>query len=895
MGVLTGLAWLWGGNVEGFPKSAWEAAGVVSAGQLDEWLALNVRRPGQVEEWRACSVRSPSEARFWVVLGQGPKDAAAWMRVCDPLEARDWITIGYRPADAQKWRGYGVAPHEIPSWKQLGVETGTGIVGWVTAGFKPDVARPWIRAGILDPIEASLWRDASASPKVRAAWLKAGFSSEDALRLVIKGVDRREASKMREVGAQVDEIPGWVDSREGQRGARRWIEAGLTPHEYTAWSQRGGWKAFRRWAGDWSSIVDLRGHTEGWADVGMSPQEAITWLPITSDPSVAADWRARGVSTADAKQWCDAGFLVPSTAEFWLNEGRTPDWVKAWEAAAGADSAGWYSLTHGDKDAVGAWRAAGAQSARDATSFVAALAQSTPGWDPLAAYKELRAVHAVPLSSARDWVASFSLPTALEWLRAGIDSPSDASAWVKAGFSAAEARRWRLIDVDPSVCDAWRAAVGDPDEATQWWRAGVSSADDASTLRSLQVDPSEAAVWIRLGATSAGSLLRWRTRWDSPVAADWTSRLGADLETAWDWRDVAERDLEAATRLLNAGLSPDSARDWLSHGFSPEEIVEWRNAGCDSTDLASRLAASGVTTGEALAWTKLGAKVDAVLDRRSKMPIDEAQRWVEAVGSLDSALHWQSLTTREVAAEFVAGGVAEPEDGRRWMALEFSTGDAVSWHRTGLDAAAAAQWVAVGLTQMHAATWARLTTDAKKASEWIAVCPDAPKEAETWDKTGVTPTRVVELRAIGLTADSHATLFRASRKSGDYAARLRVQAARHNGFDVAEDGTLVMDVGDTPSDVIPRRLRCAIAAAAAAGERTVRVRHGFPRLSPESVRQLPEARFVRGAAKAAVLHYGWALSESQFHLAGDGSHSEFTVEASASPCEFIHVDFEVDS
>lgn len=44
-----------------------------------------------------------------------------------------------------------------------------------------------------------------------------------------------------------------------------------------------------------------------------------------------------------------------------------------------------------------------------------------------------------------------------------------------------------------------------------------------------------------------------------------------------------------------------------------------------------------------------------------------------------------------------------------------------------------------------------------------------------------------------------------------------------------------------------------------------------------------------------MLHYGWALSESQFHVTGDGSHSEFTVEASASPCEFIHVDFEVDS
>jgi hypothetical protein len=431
---------------------------------------------------------------------------------------------------------------------------------------------------------------------------------------------------------------------------------------------------------------------------------------------------------------------------------------------------------------------------------------------------------------------------------------------VKAGFSAAEARWWRLIDVDPSVCDAWRAAVGDPDQATQWRQAGVSSADDASTLRSSQVDPSEAAVWIRLGARSAGSLLRWRTRWDSPVAANWTSRLGVDLETAWDWRDVAERDLEVASRLLNAGLSPDSARDWLSHGFSPAEIVEWRNAGCDSTDLASRFAASGVTTGEALAWTKFGAKVDAVLDWRSIMPIDEAQRWIEAVGSLDSALHWQGFTTREVAAEFVAGGVAEPEDGRRWLALEFNTGDAVSWHRTGLDAAAAAQWAAVGLTRMHAATWARAhDRRLRRPANGSLSALTLPRKPKLGTETGVTPARVVELRAIGLTADSHATLFRASRKSGDYAARLRVQAARHNGFDVAEDGTLVMDVGDTPSDAIPRRLRCAIAAAAAAGERTVRVRHGFPRLSPESVRQLPEARFVRGAAKAAVLQYGWAL------------------------------------
>lgn len=265
--------------------------------------------------------------------------------------------------------------------------------------------------------------------------------------------------------------------------------------------------------------------------------------------------------------------------------------------------------------------------------------------------------------------------------------------------------------------------------------------------------------------------------------------------------------------------------------------------------------------------------------------------WVDAVGSMDLVLRWHQFAGQETAAEFMSGGITEPDDAQRWLDAGFLAIDAAKWNTAQLDQSEAHCWMTAGLSHAQAIAWAGLTRDPEMAKEWMAMCPGDPGTASLWAEAGVTsPSRAAELTTIGLTARSHAALAAAGQQHADYEARLRTQAARHAGLDVAEDGTLLLDVSTTEPTSIPRRLEPVLAAAAEAGERSVRVRHGAPRLSPESVRQLPEARFVRGASKAAVLRFGWRQPEStQFRVAADGAHSEFAVEVSEFPSEFIHL------
>ncbi len=766
-----------------------------------------------------------------MALGQDPSNAAAWNALCSPEEALSWVRMGYDAAAAGRWKRHGFDPLELSGWMRVGVAATADILEWRHHGFHPDSAKPWIAAGVSGAAEARRWREAFLSPANRARWLKDGFSADDALRLRAAGVGHKDARAMRDVGAPLDEIPQWVASDIGPREAKQWIDAGVTAADCVAWSKQGGWKAFRRWAGR-ASVRDFKGFTAGWAAAGASAAAATDWLAVTNDPRIASQWTSLGMQSATAREWVRAGFGHPADAEVWLRLGLEPRQAAAWAASAGSDAPAWYQATRGDLASVAAWRAAGAASGAEA------------------------------------------------W------------AWSHAGFVPADLPEWTSISTDPAVCAAWRGAIaGAATQARRWIAAGVIVANDAAAMRAAGVDPSEAAQWMHMGVVSAPEILRWRAQWPAAESGRWFSTLRADLTTCWQWRQLLDGDLDTAAAMRAAGFTPRDAHAWLERGMPAGEAAAWRTLGCPSVEIAKHLAASGVTADEAGRWADIGVGLAAIADWRSTMSAADAAMWVDAVGSIERIAPWQRIADRQMAGELVRGGIDDPNDARRWLDAGFGTSAAISWKRSGLAVERASQWRDAGLTAEHAAAWGPIADDPATAGEWMAACAGDAEAAQLWFTAGVaSASRVSELLAIGLTARAHAELARVSADAADYAARVRVQAARHSGLDVAADGMLVLHVDDERAADIAGRLDAVLAAAARAGEHRLRVRHGAPRLSPESVRLLPEARFVRGAAKAAVLKYGWERDGGRrFAICDDGAHSEFDVDASPSPTAFIRI------
>lgn len=898
MGVLTGLAWGLGGNVVGFPRTDWELAGIGSAQELNQWLGVNVRTPNGVREWKDSGTQTSAEARFWMSLGQAPVAVVEWKKVCVPHEAGEWIRVGCSPVQAQRWRAHGVAPQEIPLWKRAGVEGRKDIVGWIAKGFKPDTAAPWLKAGVIDPAEGKNWRDAGVSPKQRAKWMIDGFSSGEALHLIACGVDRKDAQAMRSIGAPIGEISEWVASRVSQRKAKRWIEAGVTAEEYAAWTGQGGWKAFRRWSSGRASIREFAGFSAGWAASGLSHAEAAEWLAVTRDPPVAADWQELGIDAPTATRWVSVGFTRPADTVFWFRNGLPPQQAAAWTSAFRGDAAEWFKVTRGEFDAVEGWQIGGATSAAEVAAFVGALVERDRSADAYATLLQFRGHQVSSPLVAQQWVASFSVAEALDWIRAGIRTPSEAVIWSGVGFIPADLAAWLPVNMDPFESAAWRAATTDDHvEARQWQEAGVATASDVTVLRAAGVEPPEVKQWNRLGVTLPSEILRWRESWNPGDGDKWVTRLKTDLPTAWDWRQAVGGDLDGAAALLDVDHTPETAHDWTAHGFNATDSVAWRRVGCQTVAAAQRLGAAGVTVEDAGDWSAVGVGLDSILDWRTRMPFEEAAQWLEAVGSLDQVAAWEAVTNRDVAAELVRGGIDDPSEWRRWLDAGIDVAAAVVWRNAGLGPEAAMEWKAAGLTHDQASEWALITTNPVEAMDWMSVCSNESTTALAWVAADVTdPHRVLDLQAIGLTSHTHGVMHAASKKLDDYPARLREQAVRFSGLEVAADGTLLVEVEDTHRGSIPRRLDNVFAAAARAGEPMVRVRHGSPRLSAESVRQLPEARFIRGAGKAAVLNYGWQGDHgSRFELCADGAHTDFAIDVTESTEEFIHLDDVVTS
>jgi len=134
---------------------------------------------------------------------------------------------------------------------------------------------------------------------------------------------------------------------------------------------------------------------------------------------------------------------------------------------------------------------------------------------------------------------------AIETIENSFDVPAaELPRWRQAGFSKAEARRWR-ISTEP---DIGRGRVG-PQEAKRWFDRGFR-AFPAAAWREAGFDPERARSW----ATAGFEPHRGERR-----ASDWES----------------------------AGFAPDVANRWMTAGFGANEARRWRDAGQGYSTAAS--------------------------------------------------------------------------------------------------------------------------------------------------------------------------------------------------------------------------------------------------------------------------------------------------------------------
>lgn len=816
--------------------SSWKSAGYAVADAIT-WVEAG-KRPRDADGWSAIGVRSATEASAWEKAVGTQTAAERWRGagVSNPHEAREWADLFKSLDAARRWIEQELTPQEAFAWSQANLGDEWIAVGdlavaaaWHRERFSPEEYRRW-RGISEDPLIAARWRGAVGGVvEVAEAWKAARLHDPDAARsLISEKVTPTEFSEWRRLGAEdahavlswrrrwegdVGLASSWVD-RLGEllAGAAEWFEFAAGDVELAArWRALGAstpadaelWRTagFKLTDAElWTTVgVGLPESASRWRDAGYSPQGAREWLTEEVDTVDAAlAMRTADVSPAGFAEWKKLGATEPAEVAAWSARWALPEATRWRQYGESLDDAwGWRSLTDGREELAERWRAIGPWSARDAVRLVDAI--NAPS---LAAatnvFEEFLAL-GVAAPDVLAWVSEFSLRTAVGWARAGFKDITVARRWRGARFSAERAATWAAVVDDPEDAGKWARLTGDDVKVAAKWRTtGFVSADDAAPFIKQGLEPAQVAAWAAIGVTTPADVVRWHEDWQLAEATAWTRRLAMPIDSAWEWRQFTNSDLDEARSWVSSAIAtPAAATAWIKHGFNVGDARTWSRAGFDVV--------------AAHAW------------RQADFAIGEAQEWRKVLADLEKS----------------------PSPLR-----------ADEWRRSRITAAQAGQWI----------------------------------KAEV-----ATPARARQIGTIGLSAADYAAL-RNEHSAAELPAVLRREAITHAGLTLEDDVPTMQLEGRDPSG-LEIEIRRVTAAAARAGEARVKVRHGWRHLSPAAVRAVPEARYVRGGEKAALLRLLWSDppseldetlgSEGAWELTDDGAATVLRLRAREGGDEFL--------
>lgn len=345
---------------------------------------------------------------------------------------------------------------------------------------------------------------------------------------------------------------------------------------------------------------------------------------------------------------------------------------------------------------------------------------------------------------------------------------------------------------------------------------------------------------------------------------------------------VGVGSVHAATRLYEelaaVGVHPVVAAEWIGQ-FSAGTVVGWATH-FESVDAAMRWKGSRFSSIRAANWAAVTAD-----------PV-EAKSWIRVTGKDPSAAAaWISVGVEASsrAAEFLDSAL-QPSDVGGWALLGVTTPDEiVRWgERWSLEVAG--RWTR------------RLRLSVNGAWEWFGHGESDLDEAALWVTAGVdVPDRAGELSEIGLNAETYSEI-RAATNDAELRSALRVAAVGNAGLTL-EDGIVTFPIEGSDPESIEDRLRRVCDAAARAGESELQVRHGWPHLSLSAIEAVPEARYVRGMEKVALLRFLstdpppeldlTSGSDMGWGVADDGAVTTIRLRPNSSPEEFLVLDRQV--
>ena len=352
----------------------------------------------------------------------------------------------------------------------------------------PSRALMWARAG-FEAEQAAAWARFCPDPEDAEAWLRQGFDCETAL--------------------------GWSDIVGGPASFTGWAEQGFAPQEALAWAasfspeQASGYKA----AGlDPEQAFELKSEVVSGADFSkllseqwqnFDPNQAASWIAVEQTPSAAALWIEASVTPEQSEAWISSGLEIERALEL----------AKAFGGACfeGASAVNGIGLS--------------------ASSFqewlqVLDLPENFTANDP------------------GDRVWSYSFPLVADWCAADI-SPSQASAWIEAGFGARDielVKHCSMQGSPPEMFKDWREAMLQNDQITAF-----------EVLRSVEA------------GFSCEEYLEWNKLDGLNGPSDWRECVDAGLATAKEYRQWSKwlhGDWRIWAEWKKAGFSPGRA-SWL--------------------------------------------------------------------------------------------------------------------------------------------------------------------------------------------------------------------------------------------------------------------------------------------------------------------------------------------
>ncbi|MCW8825906.1 MAG: hypothetical protein OQK78_05720 [Gammaproteobacteria bacterium] len=302
-----------------------------------------------------------------------------------------------------------------------------------------------------------------------------------------------------------------------------------------------------------------------------------------------------------------------------------------------------------------------------------------------------------------------------EWSDAGFSSLRSV-IWQSAGFTLREAKRWRS-----------RCNITDPKQVAEWELIGLNT-------------PTEVSFWMKKGYTTPEMVVDFRNSESGDGDGEPPQvEVRQEPESSRNSQISSERKKREWQRksqisdLVNSGVAPSVAEEWIYSGYSSEESKSWlKIEGIELPDDINPWSDIGIDSPETLyQWLKI---------KQVKSPSD-LTAWMK-IGVADPATlkRWLEIKQINRPADLSAWlniGVQDPEAVTKWLKFkQISKPDDLSaWFEIGIEKPLELQqWLSKGLTTVAAVKKQMIFE--KSEDEKFARRGISPESVAAWKKIG---------------------------------------------------------------------------------------------------------------------------------------------------------------